>query len=1216
MFNFGRIKQNISRASDNFNPFDRDFQRNARTQVNNKVVQPSIRFAKVQVPRAINREITQPIVKPAVNYFKSTAPQIKQNYVTLGDNIGEFSGFRDAARASAKIVNKAAPKVISEDYLMNTNQNKLGRVIYGKDPAGTLKSTANVNKDFAKGLGANEGTARAYGVGATGLGVMLGVLPGSSRAKQGADLIANANTPKTALAAAKKLGLKTDPASIKKIINTVDPKQSQKLIDSAKSTIKPLTKGGEKVNVVGDQELRRISDEVRAFYNKPVKKSASNAGVGSVSYYKHKIRSQYPGSSAISVGDNDVAFMLNDKIVTVSKSNLSTPNVAKVQTPKVAPKTSRAKIGTAELPLKSGAGQTKSIVNQADQLPSTAPIAPKLSKVTLSSGDIIPQDGKNVRGFAKNIAKDKVTPANLPVEIPGYTKITNKGTLTRAANEINSNPNAVYEELISRGRNLSVDQQAKAQLLIRKFINDGNNEAAQQVANLTARNATEGAQAMQILSAYNKMTPEGSLRDLSRMVNDFNIKNPNKQIAIDPRVTKQVTEIAQRLEKLEPNTREWQKAAAELEKVKADAIPLSALGKINKLQTMAQLLNPKTAIRNILGNGILDFAEDASRLTAAGIDKALYKLGFIKERNLLAPNIKTNWLGKMTGFKMGVEDVNLGIRTSGSQGQFQITKDVFKEGTVGNKLEKLLGYELSSFDKAFYTGRYQSSLENMMKAKKVDSPESWMIGQAEAEALYATFQNNSAIAGYLSKTKQGLNVGKEWGIGDLVLKYPKTPGNIVSVGLDYSPIGFVKGLKQFHDSAKFADPTMQREAILNLSRGLTGSGMILGGAMLAKQGIITGQAEKDYDIRQLNRESGQGPFSFNFSALGRMLEGGDTKPQNGDVMANYDWLQPNAIQLSMGANMVLNKGDANSQINDAFDSIGAGVDTITQQPLFSGVQKIFSDLNPNTGGSIGKAMTGVATGLPASFMPSVINQAGQLFDKNSRSTYDPSAFNTAFNKVKARIPGVRNTLEPQISSQTGRPIEQYQQGSILTNNNPINVFLNPAFIRKYNMSPEAQEVIDIYKRSGETQQAPRIMDKKIKINGENRELTSQEYRKYQEYVGSRVQPAYSEMIASADYQAKSDEDRAKALSGLLTDINKDAKIELFGQESTKTATKTSKKTLGTLKLKKSTKGKKGRKLKAVKTPKPPKIKIGSSKLKSVKLKSKKLKLAKLKTPKV
>lgn len=747
-------------------------------------------------------------------------------------------------------------------------------------------------------------------------------------------------------------------------------------------------------------------------------------------------------------------------------------------------------------------------------------------------------EGPNTRGFTETMAADATIPKAVYEDIPGYAKSTDKSVYEAVAPEVGRNPRGVMEELIRKGTNLTREETAKAQLLMRKFIADGDIESAKLISRRTSTSATETARALEILSNQHKLTPEGAFRDVLKRVDDYNTKNPGNQIDLTPEKAIEIQTLAGKIEGLDPATREWQVAAALLEKAKSEVIPVSWLGKLSKLQTMAQLLNPKTLIRNLGGNTAMDVMEDASRVVAAGIDKALFSMGFIKERNVVMPNVKANWMNKMTGFKMGVEDANLGIRTSGSAGKYDIISDAFESGSTMNKLEKVLGYSLGAPDKAFYHGRYMSSLENIMKAKGVDVPTPIMREMADAEALYATFQNNSAIAQGLSATKRGLNAGKEWGLGDLLLKYPKTPGNIVSAGLDYSPIGFVKGLKQFYDSVKILDPVMQREAILNLSRGITGTGLIFGGAMMAKQGIITADPETDPDIRQLKREAGQGPFSMNLSALGRFFKGEDTKIRNGDTIVNYDWLQPNAIQLSMGANMILNK-DKDGRMNAALESLGTGFDTINEQPIFSGVKRFVSNLDTSRGGGFGKAIGEMVAGAPTSFTPSLLNQIGQMTDNTSRETYDPNLVQSSFNKVKARIPGLREELQPRIGT-SGQEMQTYQNEG----NNLFNVFLNPAFVKTYDLSPVAQEVIDIYTSTGETKQAPRIAPKTLKIDGENFQLSPQQYTQYQTYIGKTTDQEFQKLLQDPEFQAMSDTQKADAMSSVLTKVAKSGKEEL------------------------------------------------------------------------
>lgn len=772
-------------------------------------------------------------------------------------------------------------------------------------------------------------------------------------------------------------------------------------------------------------------------------------------------------------------------------------------------------------------------------------------------------EGVKPRGFTETLQQSSPTNPLNPLEskqfiddIPGYKPITNKSTFTKAAKDIETRGvDTVYDELLSK-QTLDVTDNAKAQLLLNRFVEMDDLTRATALAQKTASDATSAGQAIQVLSAYNKLTPGGAFRDLQSRVNKYNEANKNRPIEISPEVQKELQRLTTKLQGLKEGTRDWQVTAALIEKAKADVMPVTTLSKVSALQNFALLMNPKTLIRNILGNGVLDVLEDTSRLTASGVDLALNKLGLTKQRNIVRPNFSKNWLNKATGFKYGVEDVKLGISTKGSTSKFDLTPDTFKNPLL-HKVEQALGIELSAFDRAFYEGRYNSSLDNVTKAWGLKTPNKAAKEVAEAEALYATFQNNSKLAEGLSKTKRALNAGKDWGLGDLVLKYPKTPGNIVSVGMDYSPIGFAKGLKQFYDSVKQQSPVKQREAILNLSRGITGSGLILGGAFLAKNGIITGNPESDPDIRALKRDAGEAPFSFNLSALGRLLSGQSTEVRNGDITMNYDWLQPNAIQLSMGANMILNRKDANEGINAGLESLASGIETITNQPVLTGVQRFVSAMNSSNGGGLGKAFQQLAVNTPSSFVPSILNQIGQLTDSTMRNPYAPDFKQEALNRVIARVPGLRNTLQPRID-QYGRTVTAE---NLVGGNNAFNVFLNPAFFRKVNLSPENQLVFDIFRRTGETQQAPRVAPEKITINGQQYAVTPEEYTRYQKYIGSRTQTAFSGLANDPRFLALNDTDKALYMNRILTDINSAAKVEIFGNQP-KTLTSGAKEVLG------------------------------------------------------
>lgn len=759
-----------------------------------------------------------------------------------------------------------------------------------------------------------------------------------------------------------------------------------------------------------------------------------------------------------------------------------------------------------------------------------------------------PKTVKNTMGTPEEMAKSMGTdPADF------YNPLKNKTVVDRVSKIIsNSEDDAL--NLARTGED--IDANASAMLLIDKYLKNGEFDKANALIRDVSPRFTKQGQEVQILSLYGRLTPTGAVKFAQKVINDAN-KNlsADKQIKMTDVTVKKISDQAERLQKLPEGSRERVVAIAQLMDEIAAQVPPSMGQKIATLQTMAQLLNPKTAIRNIGGNTLFAGAENVSGTIGSVIDRPVSWI--TGQRSVTAPSLGKQMQGFKSGLKLGIEDAKLGINTGGQGTQFDLPQKTFRGGFLG-KAEQVLNMELRAPDRAFYRAAYDESLQNQMRAAKVATPTDAMLERANYEGLYKTFQDDSNVASFLSGVKKLLNkpTGGKFGLGDFILKYPKTPGNIVSRGIDYSPAGFVKSVFEIIKPVVGKGDFDQREFVQSFSRALTGTGTIALAIGLAKLGLIKGKPNKDMDLASLERGEGQGPFSINLSGLKRYaLSGFDeaqAKPEQNDLIINYDWLQPMAIPFSMGANMVLNpaknaKDAITSQLNTALEGLQSGVDTLSGQPVI----KQFSDFartagDPARGGVI-EALKGAATNAPSSFVPSLSNQTGQLFDNTSRSTYDPNFISQATNKVAARIPGVRSTLEPNVDV-FGNDSIMYKAGWENIPSRVVNVFLNPAFLSRYMDRPEAEMVLDIYDRSGETQQAPRVVDRKVKINGENLELQPEQITEYQRYVGTRTQKAFSQLQNDRKFQLMTDEEKAKSMAGILTDINSAAKIELFGND--------------------------------------------------------------------
>lgn len=764
---------------------------------------------------------------------------------------------------------------------------------------------------------------------------------------------------------------------------------------------------------------------------------------------------------------------------------------------------------------------------------------PALSReYNLDGTQIVPgaPKGQSKRGFVKSLQDDWGVPSKVADELPqGYKPITNADTFAKAKEFVDADPSGLQRLLTKPKSEITELDQAQLQIHLRKAIEADNFDGAKRIATKIDVNARQAGRTVQILAAWKKTTPEGALSEAYKVVDEANAKYPGKNFEVSPEKAQNIRKLAENIQKTTAGTRERQVAQALLEKEIRGIIPATIGRKISSLQTFSQLLNPKTAIRNIIGNAVFSGMENVSTTIAAGTDK-LIGLG-TKQRSVALPSLKTQGKGFIKGVKYGVEDTKLGIRTSGSETQFEIKPNVFKNKLLKG-VEKTLGYELSVPDKAFYQAAFEDSLNNQMRAMKLNKPNALVIEQANQEALYRTFQNDSKLASILSGVKRGLNMGKEFGAGDFVLKYPRTPGNIAQAGLvDYSPIGVARGALNLGRGVKQGnlDPFSQREAALQIGRGITGTGLLGAGYGLAKAGVLQGRPETDKDVNNLDRSVGGGPYTFNVSAVGRGFKGGN---QPGDKIVNYDWLQPTAIPITVGANIANRKGVGDTTKN-IVGAIDAGVQTVVDQPVLQGLARYFQSTGTQGKGIGQTALEGLQTA-PSSFTPSILNQIGQYTDKTSRSTYSPNFIEGMINQVKGRVPGLRKDLQPQMDT-FGNERQMYED------NNFFNVFFNPAFQRTYKPTPEAQLVIDLNNRTGETSQYPRVAPRKLTVNGQQTTLTPQQITDYQRFTGERTKAWYQSFDSDPRFQNLSDEDKIKVMQNALTDIAAAGKIKVLGQ---------------------------------------------------------------------
>jgi hypothetical protein len=726
-----------------------------------------------------------------------------------------------------------------------------------------------------------------------------------------------------------------------------------------------------------------------------------------------------------------------------------------------------------------------------------------------------------------------------------YNPLKNNDTLQNAKKLINADYDKAIR-IVKEGP-ASAESNAVGMELVGKLQKENRYTEAIDIIETISKKATESGQAIQALSMWGRLTPEGMLKYTQSMFDKANselTKQGFKDISKLKLTEDFAKDITGRMKAI-GSMAESRAKTVEIAKVLRDIdeqLPKSVWQKVSTVQTMAQLLNPKTMIRNIAGNTIFGGLENVSNVVGAPIDKVISKL--TGQRTTILPSLKTQLEAGKVDLVEAVQDALMGIDTKGIGNKFELGNGpTFKGNTLFGKLEKGMNVGLKATDAGFSGAARAESLRQQMKIAGVSEPTPGMIEIADKIAKYRTFQDNNHLSNGFKAIKDGLNKlsgfftgTTEWGLGDLVLKYAKTPANILARGIDYSPVGTIKAINEAVKPLR-GKVFNQKEFVDAISRSATGTGLIVLGYQLNKMGLITGAADKDYDVATLQRDIGKGEYKLNTTALGRYLTTFDQsalKPKAGDTYSSWDWAAPTSIMLGVGANISQNKGNTSDLLTTLVNATASGMNTIFEQPLLSGVQR-FTGGYDQTQNLVNTLQT-----LPSSFTPSLLNQAKQLTDNTTRNTYDPSIGKETLNKVKARIPGLANTLQPRITT-LGKPKETFKDNS----NSIFNVLLNPSNTSKYTPTPGSEMVLDIYEKSGEKIQFPRVAATYIMDKGQKINLLPAEVTKLQTMIGEKTAKQFDMIAQSKSFRSQKPEVQAKKLQSMLTEINQEAKKQLL-----------------------------------------------------------------------
>ena len=307
---------------------------------------------------------------------------------------------------------------------------------------------------------------------------------------------------------------------------------------------------------------------------------------------------------------------------------------------------------------------------------------------------------------------------------------------------------------------------------------------------------------------------------------------------------------------------------------------------------------------------------------------------------------------------------------------------VFGKSGVGKAVNAASRWNTAALDRGdvlFNRPAYVESFAQALKAKGVTAEEAQSGAKAELvaaareyainEAQKATYRNTTDLSELLARAghyQGGNKAARALSIAyDAVMPFRKTPANILTTGLDYSPVGIAKAVKQAAVDVKSGKATAA-DAVDSLCEGLTGTGILALGAYLTSEGLLNLRAGGDDDEEDFNKALGHQDYALELGGRSYTL----------------DWAVPAAIPLFAGAALVEGGMDFGG-LMDAVSNIGDVVLETSMLSTFNDIIRNISYADNPMASAVGR----VASSYASQFLPTVGGKIASALDDTVHKSY-------------------------------------------------------------------------------------------------------------------------------------------------------------------------------------------------------------------------------------
>ena len=699
--------------------------------------------------------------------------------------------------------------------------------------------------------------------------------------------------------------------------------------------------------------------------------------------------------------------------------------------------------------------------------------------------------------------------------------------------------------------NVSKKNTAMGWALYNNAANSGDTETALDVLSDMVQHQRSAAQALQATRILKQLSPETqlyqaqrSIANLQTQLNEEYGDDKAPKLKIDQTLAEQFMKAADQAER--------DAVLANIYRDIGKQMPSRFKDKWNAWRYLAMLGNVRTHVRNVVGNAGFVPVVAAKNVVATGIEKAVYRLSggkMERSKEFVTGKGGKALLEAAVQDYAKVADVAMG---GGKYSDFANANKYIEEGRVIFRTKPLEAARkansraLDKEDAWFSKPHYAYAMAQYCKANGITAE---MIAKggdkvvkareyAIKEAQKATYRDTNAFSQAISELgRMGRNSknGAKRTIATVmegILPFRKTPANILARGVEYSPIGIIRGMYQATVGVKKGTATAA-EAIDSISAGLTGSGLLMLGFFMAAQGVVRGHGDDDDKENDFMELAGHQAYALELP--------------NG-TSVTLDWLAPECLPFFVGVNLCELSG-GNPELTTMADWLTA-MSQVSEPMLEMSCLQSLNDVFDSVGYASSNGLPGLPTALVnaatsyvSQGIPTILGQAERTGEglryttftsKNSKLTNNVQY---ALGRASAKIPIWDYSQIPYIDA-WGRTESTGEVGTRAFNN-----FLNPAYTSTVDMSAMEQELLRLYEDTGESV-LPQRAKKYFNVDKKRVDLTGEQYVTYAQKKGSEAYKWLTELTQNATYRSMSDEEKADCIARIYSAANEVAKAEV------------------------------------------------------------------------